>query len=374
MAKPKKKLLPKDFDALLTIGNLTALKAVFEACELDARGGYSKQTALAYNACPDDLARWLVEQGADISAEDSYGETPLHARSGHWQGKIDILLELGADVNVGEGGNGTPLHRAAGVGNLKNAKILLAHGARVYALNKQMQTPLAYALSRCSNSGIEQMAPMAELLLNAEAKRPAPSKGFFGRLKGSFTKGLAASYTDEKLKQMVTRIGEDFEFHRSNFNPDFLDATSAALEKLYTLFDVTPVPSRAMHDGKTSIITKAKRWQDKNEELWELLVPSSGAAQSVQGEVIRIPGKIRGELDGNGGANWDTEYKKMADAFLVLVAKGNALPDNELTEAAAIIKEVKAKRGDTVRLSELAVKWVELNPKPIKLPPPDYDR
>jgi hypothetical protein len=75
MAKAKKKLLPKDFEALLEKGDIGELKAVFDNCEVDARGGVFKQTALAFNECPDEMARWLVAQGADLSAGNSYGET-----------------------------------------------------------------------------------------------------------------------------------------------------------------------------------------------------------------------------------------------------------------------------------------------------------
>jgi hypothetical protein len=42
MAKAPKKLLPKTFKDLLASGDLTALKAVFETCAPDARGGYVK--------------------------------------------------------------------------------------------------------------------------------------------------------------------------------------------------------------------------------------------------------------------------------------------------------------------------------------------
>jgi hypothetical protein len=45
VAKGKKKTLPRDFEALLEKGNLEQLKAVFDDCELDARGGYARQTA-----------------------------------------------------------------------------------------------------------------------------------------------------------------------------------------------------------------------------------------------------------------------------------------------------------------------------------------
>jgi len=75
MAKPRKRLLPKNFEELLEKGELSELKEVFEACDLNARGGYGKQTALAFDECPDELAQWLVAQGADLSAADTWGNT-----------------------------------------------------------------------------------------------------------------------------------------------------------------------------------------------------------------------------------------------------------------------------------------------------------
>ena len=350
MAKAKKKLLPKNFGELLDAGDHEAIKAVFETCAVDARGGYSKQTALAFNDFPDALVRWLVEQGADIDAADSYGETPLHARAGHWQGRIEVLLALGADVNAGEGARGTPLQAAAEVGNAANARLLLAHGARVDALNAQRLTPLEYALQRCSNTQLCGVAEVAEVLLAAGAARTP------------------------RMADFVTRLGENFEFHRANFNPESVDETSAALDRLYALFDVPPVPRRVLHDGKTPIAVRAGTWEDQHQELWELLVPSSGAAATVQGEVIRVTGKIHRELYGNGGVNWGADFRAMADALLVHLASGVALPAAQRDEAASLVAEVKRKDGDTFRLCELAVDWVALNPKPVALPPPAYKR
>jgi Ankyrin repeats (many copies) len=370
MAKPKKKLLPKNFEELLKDGDLDILKAVFATCDVNARGGYTKKTALAYNECPDALVRWLVEQGADLMAEDSYGETPLHARARHWQGHIEILQELGADVHRGENLRGTPLHSAAGAHNVRTAKILLQHGARADAINREKVTPLAYALQRCSNAALENMAPLAELLLEHDRPAQAKSRGLFAKIFGPQPK--KASGPD--LKALVTRIGEDFEFHRSNFNPDSVDAASAALDRLYQLFDVTPVPRRTMHDGKGPIVATSAKWEDRHQELWELLVPSSGHAATVQGEVIRLSGRIRIELDGNGGINWDADFRKMADAFFKHVGSATPLPDAELEDAHSIVSEVKGRRGDTVRLCELAERWVALNPQPLKLTKPNYER
>ena len=125
MAKAKRKTLPKDFELLLERGTIAELKAVFDVCEIDARGGYSKQTALAFDKCPDDLARWLVAQGADLSATDTWGNTPLHHRARSRRSSIDVLLELGADVNRASSSIGTPLHAAADSHNAANARLLL---------------------------------------------------------------------------------------------------------------------------------------------------------------------------------------------------------------------------------------------------------
>lgn len=350
MAKTKKKMLPKDFEALLKKGDLDELKNLFDTHDVNARGGTFKQTALAFHECPDELARWLVQRGADISAGDTYGDTPLHARSRHWKGRVELLLELGADPNRGEGERGTPLHSTAGGCNAGTAKVLLRHGARVDALDRHGLTPLALALQTCHNTQIDRMAQFAEVLLAAGARKTP------------------------EMNEFVTRIGTEFEFHRSNFNPEFLDAVSAGLDKLYVLFETPPAARRTMHDGRSPIIARAKGWDAQYQELWDLLVPSSGAADTVQGEVVRIAGRICDELWRNGGANWDAAYRKMADAFLAHVASGVPLAEPLLAEARTLVADVKRKSGDPQRLRELAVQWVARNPAPVKLARPDYAR
>ncbi|ALM85996.1 ankyrin repeat domain-containing protein [Bordetella sp. N] len=356
MPKARKKTLPKDFEELLEAGDAAAIRAVFESSEVNARGGIWKQTALAFNELPDEVAAWLVENGADIAAADQYGATPLHARSGHWQGRIAILLTLGADPNAVDPKGNTPLHKAAAIGNVRTAQVLLEHGARVDATNNQGATPLVHALRQCSNAKIEEITGVADLLLNA----PAQTQG--------------GTVITQEMRDCVQRIGTDFEFHRDNFNPDSVEATSAALDKLYLLFDVPPVPRRVAYDGKSPIVAKAATWEERHQELWELLVPSSGAASTMQGEAIRIAGRIARELDGNGGINWDAEFKQMADALLTHFGAGQPLPAPALREAATLVDEVKRKGGDPRRLCELAVEWVALNPAPIALPAPAYRR
>ncbi|MBB4125664.1 hypothetical protein GGR77_000935 [Xanthomonas translucens] len=371
MSKGKRKTLPKNFEDLLKDGDPDAIKAVFDTCDANAYGGVFKQSALAFNAFPDALVPWLIERGADIAAPDSYGETPLHARAGHWQGRIEVLLALGADVHCVDSRGDTPLHKAAAVRNVRTVRVLLEHGASVAAVNKAGLTPLEHALQRCRNADIERMADVADVLLQAQP-RAADTRSFAMRLFGKAS--ATEAVITPTMRECVQRIGTEFEFQRGVFNPDSVDAASAALDRLYVLFGVAPVPRRSLHDGKAPIVAKADSWQQRHQALWELLVPSSGAATTVQGEVIRISGRIASELDGNGGANWDAQFARMADALLLHLGAGNALPAPELSEATAIVGDVKRKHGDTQRLCELAVAWVGLNPLPIALPAPSYKR
>lgn len=372
MPKAKKKLLPKDFDTLLKAGDIAALKAVFDACELDARGGYGKQTALAFRDCPDELARWLVGQGADIEARDAYGRTPLHEHAGSWQGRVEVLLDLGADIQAQDTEGDTPLHKAARSGNAGAVGVLLARGARADALNAAGLTPLAAGLQYCSNAQIVEMADISALLLAAD---PPRKSGFLDRVRRAVSgRGDTTAQGLPQLRAFVQRIGENFEFHRAGFNPDYLEATSAALDRLYGLFDAPPVPRRLMHDGRAPIAVGPGRWQDQQQALWALLVPSSGAAATVQGEVIRIAGRIADEVDRNGGANWDADYRRMGQAFLAHLASGAPLSDAERERAAGLVAEVRTRDGAGGELCELAVQWVRLNPTPAPLSPPDYAR
>jgi hypothetical protein len=346
-----KKRLPKEFEALLKDGDLAKLEAVFDECHVDARGGYAKQTALAFEDCPDELARWLVARGADLNAADTWRNTPLHTRSGQHRGRIEVLLELGADVNASGASIGTPLHAAASAKQVEHADQLLARGASVDARNNDGITPLEMALRSCTNIEIEAMVPLARLLLEAGARRTPAMAGW------------------------VTEVGKRFEFHRDGFAPDGVAAASAALDALYVLFEVPAVSRRRVHDGIAPIAVKATRWQDQHDELWNLLVPSSGAAATVQGEVIRIAGRIAREVMDNGGGNWDRGFQEMARAFLIHVQTGSPLGPAELARARAAVESLTPHgAGDPSPLAELGVSWVLRNPAARPLPKPTYPR
>ena len=133
-----------------------------------------------------------------------------------------------------------------------------------------------------------------------------------------------------------------------------------------------------LHDGVSPILVKGSTWKEQYNELWDLLIPSTGAAKTVQGEVIRITGRVDDEINRNGGINWDRSYRNMLNSLPVHFAEGNALSEKEIEESKVLISKIDGKGlaedGVITRLCELAVSWVILNPNPIPLGEINYNR
>ncbi|MBT0995130.1 ankyrin repeat domain-containing protein [Cellulomonas sp. DKR-3] len=327
------------------------MRRVFDRCHVDATGGSSRHTTLSFTECPDDLARWLVDRGADVDARDAHERTALHHRLD--DGAVELLTSLGADVTAVDYLGETPLHHAAGRARVDGVRALLRHGADVAARDRGGRTPLAVALDRCTNLAIAPTSELAAVLLTAGAT------------------------VDDAMRARVTAIGESFEFSREAFNPDYLADTDAGLARLYELFEVEPVPPLRRHDGSAPIEVSATTWPDQHAELWRLLVPARGAALTVQGEVVRVCGRLGREILDNGSINWDADFRRMTDAVPDYLASGTPLPHDQRQEAAHLVATVRtgAARADELsRMTELAVGWVLLNPRPMGLAAPAYAR
>jgi hypothetical protein len=140
---------------------------------------------------------------------------------------------------------------------------------------------------------------------------------------------------------------------------------------------VTQPAPRVVHDGNSSIVVPNASLAKRFEALWNSLVPAGGPAATLQGEVVRIAGRINDELLRNGGINWDANYRLMAQAFARHVASGKAVTARELTAVDKYVASVASKRpsqDDARVLCQTAVAWVLLNPKPIKRSKVGYAR
>jgi ankyrin repeat protein len=107
-----------------------------------------------------EIARLLLDAGAVLDAVDRFGNTPLHdaVNAGHHD-VVQYLLERGSLVTALSTYSGTPLHTAAKQCDATSARLLLAAGAPINAIEPTWGTiPLHWAV-RADNE------PLVRLLL-----------------------------------------------------------------------------------------------------------------------------------------------------------------------------------------------------------------
>jgi ankyrin repeat protein len=100
----------------------------------------------------------LLAAGAEVSApsRETMKLTPLASAlaAGHNQ-VARTLIEHGANVNAKGDNDVTPLHTAAARGNIEAATLLLDHGADINATTKDGKQPIAYAEERTHPEMVE---------------------------------------------------------------------------------------------------------------------------------------------------------------------------------------------------------------------------
>ncbi|MBQ3011034.1 MAG: ankyrin repeat domain-containing protein [Oscillospiraceae bacterium] len=356
----KKKTLPKDFQELIKARNLDALVKAMVKCEPNATGDYNKYNAFSYEGVTEEFAKWLVEYGTDINMPDKYGYTPLHYRAMRRNSReqLELYIRLGADMNKQGSFNGGPLHGAASYGIAENVQVLIAAGADVLAKTKTPNpeggdTALEFALSRCRGGDIVEKIDAVELLIRARVP------------------------VTEKVKEHAKRIAADIEFHRADFAEEWAGKVDASLERLYDLTGITPAKKRRIHDGKSPITVTAKTWREQYAELWEMLVPGSGSCQTMQGEAIRVIGRVTDELLNNGGGNWDKDYCTMLESLKAFFSMGMPLDEVALEEVGKLCAQVSPDTDCEAALQclqQMSVRWVLKNQEPIALGKPAYRR
>lgn len=353
----KRKTLVKDFDKLIEEGDIEKCKAVFQKCQINAYDTFTKNNALSYRGLTKEFILWLVDQGIDINYIGRWEKTPLHYQASYRDGQASLLIELGADIEAKDYDGCTPLFYATDSHMVENVRALVEAGANVKATNSAGQNALEYMLIRANSIFLPQIYEMSVYLLNHGYK------------------------IKKSMKKAVKEIGEDIEFYRTdNSHSDestreLIENIDRALAQLYKLFKVKPVPRRIQYDGKAKITVQSKTWQKQYEELWAMLIPGSGAASTIQGEVIRVCGRLSHEILDNGKVNWDKDFLKMARALPKYLMNGNLLSEEENSEVHHMIADTSHMWEDECnRLTELCVKWVILNPEPMPLDKVEYNR
>ena len=113
--------------------------------------------------------RVLLEHGVEVNARAIYGTTPLHqaAEDGTVEA-IRVLVELGADVNARENDDIIPLHQAARNGRVEAVRVLVEFGADVNARKADDTTPLHEA---ARNGTVEAVHLLVELGADVSARK-----------------------------------------------------------------------------------------------------------------------------------------------------------------------------------------------------------
>ncbi len=350
MAK-KRKTLPDHVQEIIDSNDMERFKLLFEKCEISATNrGKTTQNIFSYRNLTLEHILFLIENGMDLNSDSGWGNSP----AAFLADKIELLkciIDHGADIeHAVDEVHGNALFICARAHRVQAVENLLACGANPEARGgRDSNTALDEALLCCGNTDIIHTVQIAKALLAAGAT------------------------TSEKTVGYVKRIGENFEFMRSNFNKDIVDEYSRALYELYSIFNVEAVPRQMVYDGKTRITVRSQTWQKQYDELWNLLVPGVGHANTVQGEVIRIVGRISNEILDNGSINWDDEYRKMVMALSTYFQTF----DGETTERACELTEKINENSDKdvlYQLTEITVDWVMKNNKPVPLDTVTYAR
>ena len=360
-----RKTLPADIEQIIASGDVEAVARAVERCEVGAYlRGSAYESRLMHFPASEEITDFLLARGEDINSRDRYERTPIHARvSSRCLDQIPMLIARGGDINARDTSDQTALFGVVERFSVADVSRMITWGAdplivadsRVYgkatlvesvvAWHNFLDTPRALAVIRLL---LSIGAPVGERVPTALRS--------MDRMRCTFiTHGL----TDHLSQSRV-------------------DEASAALSELCALFGVEQRQAqRAPVVGERLELDPSVPALRQYGELWDLLVPDSGQCQTLQGEVIRIAGRVGHEVYDNGGINWDRSFGKLLDQYLRVVASGVSLSPDSRSRAEAAVASLKGRSMSHQAvddITELAVEWVRLNPVLVEMDLPDVDR
>lgn len=125
------------------------------------RSGSEESKTLPMEVCydnPTEIAKALLEHGADLHSLDKEGRTPLHVASFHGEKDlVTLLLDKGADAHLMDISQRTALHISCLYGHKDIASILLSQGADVNSRDCSLATPLHAACQSGSTELIKDL-------------------------------------------------------------------------------------------------------------------------------------------------------------------------------------------------------------------------
>jgi ankyrin repeat protein len=157
--------LSKADDATVSVAHL--LSCGMSPSAIDSPSGKSSLHIAALHVHIES-ARLLIESGADISARDVHGRTPLHLTYFRRSKMVLALTERGADVHATDKAGRTALHYAARSLNSSVINRLVELGSDINAKDARGWSPLIHACSwdesSADHDGDDAMCVIGEIL------------------------------------------------------------------------------------------------------------------------------------------------------------------------------------------------------------------
>ena len=360
-----RKTLPADIEQIIASGDVEAVARAVARCEVGAYlRGSAYESRLMHFPASEEITDFLLARGEDINSRDRYQRTPIHARvRSRCLDQIPLLIARGGDINARDTSDQTALFGVVERFPVADVSRMMSWGA----------DPLVVADSR-----VYGKATLMEYALRQESLFDAPRALPVMRLLLSL--GAPVGHRVPVALRSMDRMRCTFITHGlpDHLSQSRVDEASAALSELCALFAVEQREAqRAPAVGERLELDPSVPALRQHGELWDLLVPDSGQCQTLQGEVIRIAGRVGYEVYDNGGINWDRSFGKLLDQYLNVVRSGLPMPPASVARAEAAVASLKSRSMSHQAvddITELAVAWVRLNPVLVEADLPDVGR
>ena len=265
--------------------------------------------------------------------------------------QIPMLIERGVDINARNASGKTPLFEVVKSFSVVDVERMILWGADpcVTASSRNLGevTLVEYLLDKSNFVDTPRVLAVIRLLLS------------FGAPAGERVVRMLQSKDRERYR--FSTHGLPLNITRAEF-----DVAAASLRKLCALFgveqrEVKPPPKVGERLDLDSSVPPLCQYGD----LWDRLVPDSGQCETLQGEVIRIVGRISYEVCGEGREKRGRSLRVLLNEYIRLVSLCESLPSDDLSRAKAAVVSLTRRNADVksvYEIAELAVEWVRLNP------------
>lgn len=157
--------------------------AVYIERHINEPRGEDRQTVLHLAVINNDIqsVKLLLQHKADVTLPDKWGKTPIYRALEGEKIQLEMvkkLIEHGANINEKDALRATALHWSVLAGNLQKTDALLSLGADINSVNRNLETPLRWALTREIHKSEEHIQQKMVMLLFR--KSPVISQDFTG--------------------------------------------------------------------------------------------------------------------------------------------------------------------------------------------------